>query len=85
MQVVGTTCQPARSRYLVEDDLVQVTNDNNDRRNLELAVWKMLRAGVPAQLISSSLRLTESDVIRLGLVGTSLTASIAKSEGSPTS
>jgi hypothetical protein len=49
-------------------------NDNVSARTLQIAVWKMLRAGVPRQLISSTLGLSEDDLDDL--------ASGAKNNGS---
>jgi hypothetical protein len=39
-------------------------NDNGASRNLEIAIWKMLRAGMPKQVIISTLGLTGSDLAR---------------------
>jgi hypothetical protein len=40
-------------------------NDNGNPRNLQIAVWKMLRAGVPTQVISSALGLTSCDLTKI--------------------
>lgn len=37
-------------------------NENRYSRNLQIAVWKMLRAGVPTPVIFSTLRLAESEL-----------------------
>lgn len=39
-------------------------NDNGASRNLEIAIWKMLRARMPKQVIISTLGLTGSDLAR---------------------
>lgn len=37
-------------------------NDNSFPPNLQIAVWKMLRAGMPPQVILSALDLTAGDL-----------------------
>jgi hypothetical protein len=41
---------------------VLAANDNHDKRNLELAAWKMLRAGMPVQVICASLGIRENQL-----------------------
>ncbi len=45
-------------------------NDNGSQRNLQIAVWKMLRAGMPTQIILSTLCLTASDLAKLQTAST---------------
>ena len=40
-------------------------NDNGFSLNLQIAVWKMLRAGMPQQVILSTFGVTEGDLTKL--------------------
>ena len=40
-------------------------NDQRFQRNLEVAVWKMRRVGVPSEVILSTLRITAGDFQRM--------------------
>ena len=45
-----------------KDDFMLAANDNTQARNLQIAIWKMLRAGLPTDLILSTLGITEHDL-----------------------
>ena len=47
-------------------------NDNGYSPNLQIAVWKLLRAGVPSQVILSTLGLTACDLAKLGTITANL-------------
>lgn len=47
------------------DDPMLPANDNGYPPNLQIAVWKMLRAGVPSQVIFSTFGLSACDLVRL--------------------
>ena len=40
-------------------------NDNHNPANLQVAVWKMVHAGVPTQVIIATLGLTSNEVANL--------------------
>jgi hypothetical protein len=52
------------------DDPMLATHNNGYSRNLQIAVWKMLRAGMPGQVILSTLGLTAYDLARLQTANT---------------
>ena len=72
-------------KHLQEGAQLLAINDNYDGRyrNLELAAWKMLRAGFPPELITTSLRLSNTDLVKLGQTGAVLAAGTPK-PSSPT-
>jgi hypothetical protein len=57
--------RPGGSSISGADLRVLAANDNGFSPNLQIAVWKMLRAGMPQQVILSTFGVTEGDLTKL--------------------
>jgi hypothetical protein len=64
-KLLGTNWLPIGLVVLSRTNFMPVANDNGFPPNLQIAVWKMLRAGMPPQVILSTLDLTACDLTKI--------------------